>query len=80
MDCCSLGRSLNKKATSRKQNIMTKRTYVVTGATGNVGEVLVGKLKAAGHRVRPVSRSAGVPFDDAAALTRAFSGVDGAFS
>jgi len=59
---------------------MTKRTYVVTGATGNVGEVLVGKLKAAGHRVRPVSRSAGVPFDDAAALTRAFSGVDGAFS
>jgi uncharacterized protein YbjT (DUF2867 family) len=39
----------------------------------------VEKLKAQGHHVRPVSRSAGVSFDDAAALRRTFSGVDGAF-
>lgn len=58
---------------------MTNRTYVVTGATGSVGKVVGEKLKAQGHQVRPVSRSAGVSFDDVAALTRAFSGVDGAF-
>jgi uncharacterized protein YbjT (DUF2867 family) len=59
--------------------IMTNKTYVVTGATGSVGKVVVKKLKAQGHQVRPVSRSSGVSFDDAAALKRAFSRVDGAF-
>jgi uncharacterized protein YbjT (DUF2867 family) len=58
---------------------MTSRTYVVTGATGAVGRVVVARLKAQGHHVRPVARSAGVSLDDATALARAFSGVDGAF-
>ncbi|SRR5712692_9123063 len=58
---------------------MTKKIYVVAGATGYVGKVVVEKLKAQGHQVRPVSRSDGVSFDDITALTRAFSGVDGAF-
>jgi uncharacterized protein YbjT (DUF2867 family) len=58
---------------------LTHKTYVVTGATGSVGKVVVETLQAQGHHVRPVSRRAGVSFDDAAALTQAFSGVDGAF-
>jgi uncharacterized protein YbjT (DUF2867 family) len=55
------------------------KTYAVTGATGAVGKELVEKLQVQGHNVRPVSRRAGVSIDDAPALTRAFSGVDGAF-
>jgi uncharacterized protein YbjT (DUF2867 family) len=53
--------------------------YAVVGATGDVGKVVVERLMAAGHLVRPVSRSAGVSLDDRAALQRAFAGVDGAF-
>ncbi len=56
-----------------------KKTYVVTGATGTVGKVVLERLTAQGHQVRPVSRSLGVSFDGAAALARAFSGADGAF-
>jgi uncharacterized protein YbjT (DUF2867 family) len=55
------------------------KTYAVTGATGAVGKELVEKLQAQGHNVRAVSRTAGVSIDDAPSLTRAFSGVDGAF-
>jgi uncharacterized protein YbjT (DUF2867 family) len=54
------------------------KTYAITGAIGYVGKEVVEKLTAQGHRVRPVSRKAGVSIDDAAALTQAFSGVDGA--
>ncbi len=55
------------------------KTYAVVGATGDVGKVVVEKLEAQGHQVRPISRSAGVSLDDVAALRRAFSRVDGAF-
>lgn len=58
---------------------MTKGTYVVTGATGDVGKVVVEKLKAHGHKVRPISRSTGQSFDDAVGLRQAFSGSAGAF-
>jgi uncharacterized protein YbjT (DUF2867 family) len=58
---------------------MAKKICVVTGATGSVGKAVVGKLEALGHRVRPVSRRAGVSIDDDLALKQAFAGADGAF-
>lgn len=56
---------------------MTTEAYVLTGATGAVGKVVRGKLKAQGHEVRPVSRGTGVSFDDADAV-HAFSRATGA--
>lgn len=58
---------------------MTKMTIAVTGATGHVGKAVVLKLREAGHDVRKVSRSSGVPDDDLAGLTSAFSGADAVF-
>lgn len=58
---------------------MTKKTIAVTGATGHVGKAVVARLKEAGHDVRKVSRSSGVPDDDLIALTNAFNGADAAF-
>jgi uncharacterized protein YbjT (DUF2867 family) len=58
---------------------MRQKTYVVTGASGHVGQAVVESLQARGHRTREVSRRAGVSIDDAGALTRAFSEADGAF-
>lgn len=55
------------------------RLYTVVGATSTVGSAIVERLTAAGHRVRPVSRAAGVSLDDAPALRDAFAGADGAF-
>jgi len=55
------------------------KTYVVVGSMGAVGAAVASRLEALGHRVRPVSRRAGVSIDDATALTGACSGVDGAF-
>jgi len=61
------------------QRTTAEKTFVVVGSTGSVGKVVVERLEAAGHRVRPIARSAGASFDDAAALARAFAGVHGAF-
>jgi len=58
---------------------MAKKKIAVTGASGHVGSAAVRRLKAAGHSVVEVTRSAGVPFEDAAKLTRAFKGADAAF-
>lgn len=58
---------------------MTKKTIAVTGATGHIGKAVVLKLREAGHDVRKVSRSSGVPADDLAGLTNAFSGADAVF-
>jgi uncharacterized protein YbjT (DUF2867 family) len=58
---------------------MTKKTIAVTGATGHVGKALVMKLKEAGHDVRKVSRSSGVPDDDLIGLTNSFYGTDAVF-
>lgn len=58
---------------------MTTETYVVTGATGAVGKVVMEKLKAQGHEVRPISRGTGVSFDDDDALKQAFFRATGAF-
>jgi uncharacterized protein YbjT (DUF2867 family) len=55
------------------------KTIAVTGATGHIGSVIVERLKAKGHTVRPVSRRAGVNLDDVAALTRVFTGADAVF-
>jgi uncharacterized protein YbjT (DUF2867 family) len=56
-----------------------KKIFVVTGATGNVGKVVAEQLRAQGHQVRAVARSAGVSLDDLPALIKAFSGADAAF-
>lgn len=58
---------------------MTKKTIAVTGATGHIGKAVVLKLREAGHDVRKVSRSSGVPDDDLPGLTSAFSGADAIF-
>ena len=58
---------------------MNKRSFVVTGATGNVGRVVADQLNAQGHEVRRVSRRLGVDLDNALALDQAFSGAEGAF-
>lgn len=58
---------------------MAQKTIAVTGATGHVGKAVVMKLKEAGHEVRKVSRSSGVPYDDLTALTSAFHGADAVF-
>lgn len=55
------------------------RIYAVVGATGNAGAAVSAALKARGHEVRPIARRAGVSFDDAHALDRAFAGADGAY-
>lgn len=58
---------------------MDKKTIAVTGATGHVGKAIVTRLKQAGHEVRKVSRSSGVPDEDLLALTNAFNGADAVF-
>lgn len=55
------------------------KTYVVAGGTGRVGKAVAESLESRGHRIRVVSRKAAVSIDDAVALDRVFSGVDGAF-
>jgi uncharacterized protein YbjT (DUF2867 family) len=59
---------------------MTKQPNVVTGATGDVGKVVVVNLKAHGREVRPISRSLGLSFDDTAALKQVFDGSAGRLS
>jgi uncharacterized protein YbjT (DUF2867 family) len=58
---------------------MAKKIIAVTGATGHVGSAAAKRLRAAGHEVREVTRGAGVPVDDVAKLTRAFTGADAVF-
>ena len=58
---------------------MTKKTIAVTGATGHVGKAIVTRLREAGHDVKKVSRSSGVPDEDLIALTNAFNGADAVF-
>ena len=73
---------------------MSKKTFAITGATGNIGSVLAEALLSRGHQVRAVGRSkerlqsliekgadgyAG-SLDDAEFLTRTFTGIDGAFT
>jgi uncharacterized protein YbjT (DUF2867 family) len=55
------------------------RTYVVTGITGAVGRVVAHELTQRGHQVRGISRHAGTPIDDPAALAAAFHGAAAAF-
>ncbi|HUK52412.1 MAG TPA: NmrA family NAD(P)-binding protein [Candidatus Binatia bacterium] len=68
--------------------------YAITGATGNTGKVIAQKLLAAGQKVRVIGRSAEKlqPFaaqgaevftgsvDDAAAMTRAFTGASAVYA
>ena len=68
--------------------------YAITGATGNVGRRIAEKLLAAGQKVRVIGRSAdrleplaakgAEPFvaspDDAAAMTRAFTGAQAVYA
>ena len=56
-----------------------KKTFVVVGATGNVGRLVASTLQSFGHQVRPVARSLGVPFDHREKLNEAFSGAHGAY-
>ncbi|HXA01404.1 MAG TPA: NmrA family NAD(P)-binding protein [Cytophagaceae bacterium] len=71
-----------------------KKTYVITGATGNIGSVLVQKLLVAGNTVKAIGRSAEKlaklkekgaeilkgDLDDSAFLTKAFTGADAVFA
>jgi len=68
--------------------------YVVTGATGNTGRVVANRLLDQGKKVRVIGRSADrlqsfvargaeafvADVNDQAALTKAFSGVDGVYA
>ena len=73
---------------------MGKKTFAISGATGNIGSVLAESLLSRGHQVRVIGRSkqrlqslikrgaeahAG-SLDDAEFLTDAFNGVDGVFT
>ena len=53
--------------------------YLVTGATGFLGSHLVAALAAGGHEVVSFSRRSGGDVLDAAAVTKAARGCDGAF-
>ncbi len=73
---------------------MDERTYVITGATGNIGHALAEKLLAGGYKVRALGRSAerlkpltdkgAEPLvgdlEDAAFITRAFQDAKGVFA
>jgi uncharacterized protein YbjT (DUF2867 family) len=75
------------------QEIMSKKTFTVVGATGNIGHVLSETLLSRGHQVRAIGRDAkklgalsskgaktvNAAVDDAKALAEAFRGADGAF-
>jgi uncharacterized protein YbjT (DUF2867 family) len=54
---------------------------LVIGATGKTGRRVADRLTAAGHRVRPGSRSAEIPFDweDAGTWDAALAGVDAVY-
>jgi uncharacterized protein YbjT (DUF2867 family) len=56
-----------------------EQIYTVVGTSSDVGKAVAARLLASGHRVRSVTRSAGVPLDDPSALARAFEGAAGAF-
>jgi uncharacterized protein YbjT (DUF2867 family) len=57
----------------------TANTYVVTGATGSVGQTVSNLLAARGHVVRRISRADGVALNDRDAVREAFAGADAAF-
>ncbi|HXM35689.1 MAG TPA: NmrA family NAD(P)-binding protein [Pyrinomonadaceae bacterium] len=73
---------------------MSKKTFAITGATGNIGSVLADALLGRGYQVRALGRSKDRlqsliekgaesyigTLDDAEFLTRAFTGVDAAFT
>lgn len=58
-----------------------RKTFLVTGGTGRLGALVVGRLRQAGHEVRVVSRRTGprlftVDWKTGAGLTAALDGVD----
>src|SRR5919197_4512537 len=55
---------------------MPTKTIAVHGATGSQGAPVASLLTAAGHRVRPVTRAAGVDLLDRASLEAAYAGAD----
>ncbi|MFL5729956.1 MAG: SDR family NAD(P)-dependent oxidoreductase, partial [Cytophagaceae bacterium] len=71
-----------------------KKTYVITGATGHIGGVLVEKLLEAGHAVKAIGRTPeklsqlkdkgaeilSGDVNDSAFLTKAFTGADAVFA
>jgi uncharacterized protein YbjT (DUF2867 family) len=73
---------------------MPRRKYAVMGATGHIGAIITADLIKRGHEVRAIARTASkleafkkmgatthaIAFDNAAGLTDAFRGVDGAFT
>jgi len=74
---------------------MRQQTFAVLGATGNIGRILVRRLREKGHRVRALGRDPGKlealaslgadvivldRFDRADAMTKAFQGADAVFS
>jgi uncharacterized protein YbjT (DUF2867 family) len=55
------------------------KEIVVVGDSGAVGTAVVDGVLSLGHRVRRISRRAGISLDDRAALRMAFRGADAAF-
>src|SRR4030095_11697507 len=84
----------NQRTVKEEGFMATKRKYAVLGASGHIGRVLSEKLLDEGHEVRGVARSVdhlknltqkggkayAAPVTDAAALAKAFEGVDGVFT
>ena len=54
----------------------TRRRVVVAGASGFIGRAVVESLRARGDEVTVVGRTAGVAWNDAAALVRAVEGAE----
>src|SRR5215211_6226587 len=52
------------------------QTIAVHGATGSQGAPAAAALRAAGHRVRPVTRASGADLLDRASLDGAYAGAD----
>src|SRR6266480_8106054 len=65
-----------RSARNTREAIMRQAKIAVAGATGRLGRHVVGVLGAAGHKVVPISRSAGVDVITGDGLAEALKDAD----